>query len=345
MNLKELSNRLNLSQTTVSRALNGYPEVSAKTKQRVVDMARDLGYAPNQQAQRLATGKTMSIGHVLPRSPNEMLNPIFMEFIAGAGLTYAQYGYDMMISVVANDDEEATYREIANRKKVDGIIVHAPRRQETRHKLLKKLNIPFLMHGRITGAEAETSWVDINNRRAFERATQFLLDLGHRRIGFLNGNEEMDFAVRRKEGYINALTKAGCEIDPTLMHSSEMTEPLGTEFALNLLRSSNPPTAFLTSSITLAIGAETAVKSNGLQVGNDVSIITHDDVISFLPNSGESPHFTCIRSSVGEAGQRAAEILITDIIDRESNDRHVTHMMEADLILGQSTGPAPQNRG
>lgn len=342
MNLKQLSKRLNLSQTTVSRALNGYPEVSAKTRQRVIEMARELGYAPNQQARRLATGKTMAIGHVLPRSPNEMLNPIFMEFIAGAGLVYAKYGYDMMISVVPNDNEEAIYQEIAARKKVDGIIVHAPRKDEQRHKLLKKLGIPFLMHGRITGAEDDTSWVDINNLQAFERATRFLLDLGHRRIGFLNGNEEMDFAIRRREGYVNALQNAGCPVDPDLMHSSEMTEPLGTQFAINLLRSSNPPTAFLTSSITLAIGAESAATSHGLEVGKDISIVTHDDVISFLPNSGEYPHFTCIRSSVGEAGQRAAQLLIKDLIDQGDPDHRVTHLMEADLILGRSTGPAPQ---
>jgi LacI family transcriptional regulator, galactose operon repressor len=339
VNLKELSKKLNLSQTTVSRALNGYPEVSAETRRRVSEMAEELGYAPNSQARRLATGRSMAIGHVIPRSIHEMMNPIFLEFIAGAGETYSKHGYDMIISVVEDDHEEDAYRQIASRKKADGVIVHGPASDERRHKLLKKLNLPFVVHGRIPGAEEETSWIDMNNRRAFERATNLLLDLGHTRIALLNGLEHMDFAKRRRRGFEEALRARGHKPDQALMRSSDMTEPFGCENAMEMLKGDNPPTAFLVSSMISAIGVARAVGQCGLKTGKDVSIITHDDALSFLPNSGEIPIFTCTRSSVRFAGQKAAELLLAMI--SEPGSKPTSLHLDAELIIGQSTGPAP----
>ncbi|MBD8891112.1 substrate-binding domain-containing protein [Roseibium litorale] len=337
MNLKDLAKALELSQTTVSRALNGYPEVNEDTRKRVETMARKLGYAPNQQARRLATGRSMSIGHVIPRTLHEMMNPIFMEFIAGAGEAYSRLGYDMIISVVEDRQVEATYREIAAKKKADAVMVHGPRNNDKRHLLLKELGIPFLVHGRVPGAESSTSWIDVNNTRAFERATDLLLDLGHRRIAFLNGLENMDFAIRRRAGFERAFQNRGLAPDPSLMRQSEMTEPYGADCALEMLRTDKPPTAFLVSSMISAIGVSRAISLCGLEIGKDVSVITHDDALSFLPNSGEVPIFTCTRSSVRYAGRRAAELLIEKILP--DPDTRIEEHLEAELIIGRSTGP------
>ncbi|WFE90838.1 substrate-binding domain-containing protein [Roseibium porphyridii] len=339
VNLKILSQRLNLSQTTVSRALNGYPEVSAETRKRVAEMADKLGYAPNSQARRLATGRSMAIGHVIPRSIHEMMNPIFLEFIAGAGETYSKHGYDMIISVVEDDQEEEAYRQISSRKKADGVIVHGPAHDENRHALLKDLNLPFVVHGRIAGAETETCWIDMNNRRAFQRATDLLLDLGHTRIALLNGLEHMDFARRRRRGFEDAIKERGLAPDPALMRSNDMTEPYGCDNAMEMLKSDNPPTAFLVSSMISAIGVARAIGQCGLVTGKDVSIITHDDALSFLPNSGEVPIFTCTRSSVRYAGEKAAELLLAMIAN--PNSEPTSLHLDAELIIGQSTGPAP----
>lgn len=339
INLKELSQRLNLSQTTVSRALNGYPEVSSQTRQRVADMAERLGYAPNSQARRLATGRSMAVGHVIPRSIHDMMNPIFLEFIAGAGETYSEHGYDMILSVVEDHMEEEAYRQIAARKKADGVIIHGPTGDEHRHRLLEELGLPYVVHGRIRGEEETTSWIDMNNRRAFERATNLLLDLGHTRIALLNGLEHMDFASRRRAGFEAALSARGLTADPALMRSADMTEPFGCDSALTMLGSNTPPTAFLVSSMIIAIGVARAAGQMGLVTGRDISIITHDDALSFLPNSGEVPIFTCTRSSVRYAGQKAAELLL-GMITRPQEGPASLHL-EADLIIGQSTGPCP----
>lgn len=340
VNLRELSRRLNLSQTTVSRALNGYPEVSAETRRRVAEMAEKLGYAPNSQARRLATGRSMAIGHVIPRSIHEMMNPIFLEFIAGAGETYSRHGYDMIITVVDDAHEEDAYREIASRKKADGVIIHGPAVKERRHELLQKLNLPFVVHGRIQGAEDSTSWIDMKNRRAFARATDLLLDLGHRRIALLNGLEHMDFANRRRLGFEEAHAARGLSPDPALMRAADMTEPYGCDSAMEMLSGENPPTAFLVSSMISAIGVARAVGQLGMKTGKDVSIVTHDDALSFLPNSGEVPIFTCTRSSVRFAGEKAAELLLKLIA--EPGRAPMSMHLDAELIVGQSTGPLGQ---
>lgn len=340
MNLKELSHRLGLSPTTVSRALNGYPEVSEATRARVVAAARQFDYRPNTRAKSLATGRSMAIGHVIPVSTrHEIVNPVFADFIAGAGETYARAGYEMMLSVVNDGEEARIYEELKHRGSVDGVIVHGPRAQDPRIDMLHRIGLPFVVHGRATGCDLPYSWLDINNRRAFRRATEFLLDLGHRRIGLVNGLEWMDYAIRRRTGFLEALEARGVTPDSQLMYSGEMTETNGYRAARAMLALPDPPTAILASSMISAIGVRRAAWAEGRDLGRDLSIITHDDELSYLRNGDEVPIFTATRSSVRVAGRQAAEMLLALIADPDRTPR--TCLLEADLIIGQSTGPHP----
>jgi LacI family transcriptional regulator len=342
MNLKQLAQHLNLSQTTVSRALNGYPEVNEKTRSRVLSAARALNYSPNARAKGLATGRAQAIGHVLPISDqHEMVNPIFGDFIAGAGATYAKGGYEVVISLVDDKDEESAYRSIRNRGNVDGIIVHGPRMSDPRVALLTELGLPFVVHGRASDVNLPYSWLDTNNGRAFQRATEFLLDLSHRKIALINGLEFMDFAHRRRDAYVTALTARGIAVAPSLMRSGEMTEIYGYRAARDMLAQDNAPTAFLVSSMISAIGVRRAIHEAGLEMGRDVSVITHDDDLSYLKNGDDVPLFTATRSSVRAAGMHAAEMLLHLI--RSPGGPPVTRLMEAELIIGRSTGPAISN--
>ncbi|MEM8657256.1 MAG: substrate-binding domain-containing protein [Pseudomonadota bacterium] len=341
MNLKELSDVLGLSPTTVSRALNGYPEVSALTRTRVIAAAEKHGYVPNSMAKRLATGRAMAIGHVVPLSEHDMINPIFADFIAGAGEFYADAGYNMVLRVVPmGQEEEDTYRAMAGAQTVDGVTVHAPRENDRRIALLTGLGLPFIVHGRSDGPEGY-SWLDMNNRRAFHRATTYLTELGHRRIALLNGIESMQFARRRRMGYEDALAEAGLTPDPALIFGADMTEPYGYHTTRALLAGPNRPTAIMASSLITALGISRAIADAGLVMGRDVSVITHDDAMSFLPNYGEVPLFTTTKSSVRAAGSRMAELLI-DLIEGRVQ-APVTELWEAEMILGSSTGPAPES--
>ncbi len=339
MNLKDLATLLALSPTTVSRALNGFPEVSEATRKRVQAAAQAHNYRPNTQAKRLATGRSMAIGHVIPISTqHEIVNPVFADFIAGAGEVYSRSGYDMMLTIVPDDEQERAYREIRSKGNVDGIIVHGPKAGDGRIALLEDLGLPFVVHGRASGVRRPYSWVDVNNARAFERATNFLLDLGHRRIALINGIESMDFALRRRRGFERALAARGLQGDPALMVAGEMTEAQGHDSARQMLGRAEPPTAFLTSSLLSAMGVRRALWEAGLHMGRDVSIVTHDDELGYLRNGAEEPIFTATRSSVREAGRRCATMLLRQI--ESAAPGHAGEMLEAVLVVGSSTGPA-----
>ena len=341
MNLKELSEILGLSQTTVSRALNGFPEVKESTRLRVAEAAARYKYRPNARAKSLATGRSYSIGHIIPLSSRkEIVNPIFADFIAGAGEVYSRRGYDMTLSVVRDEDEERAYRELASKGSVDGFILHGPKTDDPRIKMLQALGLPFVVHGRDQNAPTSYSWVDVNNKRAFKRATEFLLDIGHTRIGLINGNEASYFAARRREGYSEALQERGIAIDHSVMAADEMMESNGFEYVSAMLKLPDPPTAYLVSSVLLAIGARRALQDAGLTLGRDVSLVTHDDDLSYLPNSGDIPMFTAVRSSVREAGQKCADILLDVVEGDQQAPQHA--LWEAQLLVGASTGPGRQ---
>ncbi len=340
MNLKEFSELLGLSPTTVSRALGGYPEVKEDTRRRVHEAALQHGYRPNRRAAALATGRAMAIGHVIPISLNhEMVNPVFADFIAGAGEIYAAAGYDMTMSVVPDGEELRVHRQMALTGSVDGVIVHAPRENDPRIPMLQEFGIPFVVHGRVPDTELTYNFVDVDNARAFRRATDLLLDLGHRRIALVNGLQHMDFARRRRQGYLAALDARGAPITSDLQVSAEMSERMGFLAAQRMLALPAPPTAFLVSSLIMAIGVRRAIHDAGLEMGRDISVVTHDDMLGYLANGDEVPLFTATRSSVRAAGRRCAEILLGRIPNPDAPpDQEV---WESELVLGASTGPAP----
>ncbi|WP_460273464.1 LacI family DNA-binding transcriptional regulator [Celeribacter sp. ULVN23_4] len=341
MNLKELSSLLGLSQTTVSRALNGYPEVSEVTRQKVLKAAQQHNYTPNPRARSLATGRNHAVGHIIPLSKgHEMVNPVFADFVAGASEIYARENIDMLLQVVPDSGEAEAYRKIAAKGSVDGVIVHGPKADDPRIKLLRDIGMPFVVHGRSGSTdENDYSWVDMNNQRAFERATKFLIDLGHRRIALLNGLEGMDFAAKRRAGYRVALEAAGITEDPSLCHSAEMTEDFGFRAAMEVLSKDQPPTAIIASSIIVGYGVRRAMDTLGLRVAKDVSLIVHDDELSYMRNGSTEPIYTATRSSVRLAGRICAEILMQQIANPKRPPHH--ELLDADLIIGHTTGPAP----
>lgn len=340
MNLKQLSQKLSLSPTTVSRALNGYPEVNEATRKRVAEAAERFQYRPNARAQTLATGKSKSIGHIISMSNQaELVNMVFSDFVAGAGLVYARHGYTMKLKIVPDDAELEAYRALSERGTVDGVIVQAPACNDPRIDCLASLNIPFVVHGRASDVGTPYAWLDVNNHRAIDTLTAHLIGFGHKRIALVNGRETLDFASRRRAGFAAALQRAGCEVDPTLMRSGDMSEPNGYDAAQALLSLPYRPTAFVASSVVLALGIKRAVEERGLTLGRDVSIACFDDDISYLPNAGDMPLFTAMRSSVRAAGARCAELLLARIA---SPDTPIpAELWEAEFVQGRSSGGAP----
>lgn len=340
MNLRQLSELLGLSQTTISRALNGYPEVSEETRKRVFKAAEETGYRPNRAAQRLATGKAGSIGLVMPTAPGHNSDVHFGEFQSGLGEEALKHDFHFVIMPAHPRDEEQAIRWLVASGSVDGYYLAYMREKDSRIAMAKSLGVPFIVHGRSYGLEDAYPYLDVDNEGAFRDATEMLLDLGHRRFSLLNGPEDLDFAIRRKLGVKSALKKRGLTLAPALTRHTAMTDEHGFRGMSELLRHPDPPTAVLCASTVLALGAVRAINTAGLRLGHDISLVAHDDVLPLLKPEHFTVPLTTTRSSLRAAGIRIAERLIAQI-ERTKPQPPEHELWKADLVIRASTGPAP----
>ncbi|MDQ0319189.1 LacI family transcriptional regulator [Pararhizobium capsulatum DSM 1112] len=342
VNLKKLAEMLGLSQTTVSRALNGFPEVNAETRQRVLRAVRETGYRPNRAAQRLATGRAGSIGLVMPIAQGIDSDIHFGEFLAGLGEESVRHDFHFVINPSAPEDEELTFKRLAASGNVDALFLAYVRENDPRIAMLKSLSIPFVVHGRTINQPTDYPFLDIDNTGAFYEATRLLIQLGHRRIALINGQSHLTFAIRRKKGMVRALDENGLVFDETLSHNSPMTDEYGYRAMERFLGNPEPPTAVLCSSTVMALGAVRAITRAGLTIGRDISLITHDDVLPMLKPENFMVPLTTTRSSLRAAGSRIASRLISRI--GVTSDTVEQELWRTELIVRASTGPAPARR-
>jgi len=335
MMLRDFAKALGLSQTTVSRGLNDYPEVSPATRQRIREAAVQLGYRPNANARRLAMGRAHAIGIALDLNAEVHMS----EFMYGVGKSLADSGMDILVSPTETALDELTiYQRLAASKRVDAVILHSPYPNDSRARLLSDIGLPFIVHGRAE-IEAPVAWLDIDNEGAFRRATEHLLDLGHRCIAMVNGPEGRTFAEHRNKGYRDALIARGLRPDPRLTAHGRFTDEIGFRFAQTLLEQKAAPTAFLAGSMMTALGVFRAIRAAGLTLGRDVSVIAHDDVFPFLNADRMAPTMSTTRSSIRAAGARIADLLLQLLAGRPASDIH--ELWPVELVLRESTGPPP----
>ena len=340
--LKELAKHLGLSQTTVSRGLANYPEVTEATKTRIRKAAIQLSYAPSSSAQKLAMGRSFTIGHVITRTKHMTINPFYADFIAGASETYAAHGYDMLLSMTDPEDELTTYRNLTTAQKIDGFILSEPVPDDPRIALMQQLGVPFVVHGRAheTADEAgQYCWLDVNNRAGFAQGTAYLIAQGHHDIALLNGPENLYFALQRRKGFEQAMAQAGITPKPNWHGLFGMSEQAGYDIGKGLLQSSSPPSAILCSSFLAALGIQRAANELGIKIGQDLSVICWDDCLSGFYNSAANPQFTALQSSILQAGAAIAEMLINQITTPQQQID--TTLLEAELVIGKSTGTGP----
>lgn len=338
MKLREFAKQLGLSATTVSRALSGYPEVAESTRRRVVEEAFRLGYQPNINAVRLVTGRAGAIGVVMGRNSEFH----FAEFMRGMAERLSQDEVDILVSPIANhgsDDEVELCRRLATSRRVDAIIVTSPKPNDARIRLLHELGVPFVVHGR-SDIDVPHAWLDIDNEFAVYRSTAHLIDLGHRQIAMINGRPGFTFSLHRDAGYRRALEEKGIPFDPGLVVHGDFTDEIGYKHARSLLGREIRPTAFVAGSMMTALGIYRAARALELNIGKDLSVIAHDDVISFLSAENLVPALTATRSSMREAGKRCASMLM-DILDKKVSNT-CCELWTPELILRDSTTRAPQ---
>lgn len=337
--LRDLAERLKLSPATVSRALNGFPEVGSRTRARVVEIANKMGYEPDRNAQRLAQGNAGAFGMILSSESGRNLEPIFGEFVGGIMEYITDKNLDVLLTPARQKNELDAYRKLINQRAVDGFIITSPKCKDPRVELLSSLNVPFIVHGR-TELDSPYNWLDIDNINGFFKATNLLIEYGHTNIALISGQQTMTFAKHRYMGYLQSFNKHGLQPNPKLHIEQPMTEALAYQNTLQLLEQDERPSAFLCSSIFIALGVLRACRHKGLSYPKDFSLITHDDRAPYIQAEFFSPPLTMLQSSIRKAGERCAELLHQQ--QQKPHKHFVTEQWPVELIAGESVGPAPK---
>lgn len=339
MNLRELSARLGLSQTTVSRAFNGFPEVSEETRARVLAAADLYGYRPSAAARRLATGQSGTLGLVFPGERNMLGDLLFTEFLSGCLAKAAELSYDITLAMAqGSQTEEAVYRRAVRNARVDAMILSSPLVSDQRPALLDKLGMPFIVHGR-TETDGPYAHLDIDNEGAFHAAAKLLADLGHSRVALLNGDRRFNFAKDRDKGFRSALAERGIAADESLIRDGGMNEAAGYQDGLALLqRAKARPTGFVCSSVGQALGLRRAALECGLTIGRDIAVIAHDDRLHEIKAETFDPPLSATQSSIGAAGKRVVELCVEML--RNGAEERPQEVWPVDLVVRSSTMPA-----
>ncbi len=336
MTLKRVAEDLNLSITTVSRALNGYPDVSESTREKVREAAQRVGYVPNRLAQALQRGTAEAVGIILPSQFGHFEDPFFLELLVGVGERLHNANLDLVVCAVPEGPAELdAYKRLVEGRRADAVIIARTRRHDERIDYLIGRGIPFVAHGR---AETATpiAFIDADARTAFRRSTRRLIELGHRHIALIGAPEELFTAGERRAGYEDALQEAGIAFDPDLYAVTKLNERGGTTAAERLLGAARPPTALLCANDSIALGALRIARRLGIAVPEELSIVGFDD----LPMAAQAePALTTMRQDIRGAGARLADMVCARLGGAAIAD--LQELLEAPLIERESSGPAP----
>ena len=335
INLKQLSERLNLSQTTISLVLNHSPNaksIPAHTRERIREAAIKYRYRPNYFARSLRRSKSMSIGVVVP----DMSDGYFTLLMHAVEryLIKSKYFY-FMASHFRNPDMTQEYVQMLLERAVDGLLL-----LDTPAKIEAK--VPIVAISAHNPAPEATNIV-LDHDLAAELALKHLQELGHKRIAFMRGPENISDAHYRWQSILKAAKSLGITIDPKLtvtLPELDQTPVHGYKAMKKLLRATRDFTAIFCFNDICAFGAIRAIDDARLRVPEDISVVGFDDIASA---EYHQPSLTTVRQPLREMGARGAKILL-DRINYPNRKFPTEVVMKPELIVRESTGPAPEEK-
>jgi len=335
MDLKQLSRALGLSPTTVSRALNGYTEVSEATRQRVVAAAAELGYKPNFAARRLALQKSETVGIIYPPDVGELDDPRFLEVVGGLTERFGEIGIDLLIVTTRQKDELSTYARMVQGRRVDALLVARTRVDDARIDYLLDSRFPFVAYGR-TARCAQHAWFDFDNARGTELAMERLFAFGHRRIAYVQAPQALSFAAQRYEGYQRGLARFGLEARAEWVVPSALSRRAGHEAMRSLLALPERPSAVIVDNNLAGIGVVRALLDAGVGLGSEISVIVYDGVPedNLLPSPSIS---SILQPTPYRAGAMLADLMLKVQQSRPLAELQV--LWQPSLQPGDSDGP------
>ena len=334
--IKDVAREVEMSTATVSRALRNLPGVSDETRARVRETARRLGYVPSPSAAGLATGQTRTVAVVVPF----VTQWFFAAVVQGAEEVLRERGYDLLLYNLAGD-ASARHRVFETNlltKRVDAVLVLSLKPSGDELGRLVNLDRPVT----IVGADLP-GWatVRIDDELAAQTAMRHLIELGHRRIGYVGGTTEgvLDFTAptARLAGYRGSLTDAGVDLEPALEVDGDFTVTGGMRAARELLDRPDPPTAVFAASDEMAIGVLRIARELGLRVPEDLSVIGIDD-----HEMADFFDLTTVAQPVHEQGRVAAQQVLAALANEEWKPEQV--VLPTRLVVRRTTA-APRADG
>jgi DNA-binding LacI/PurR family transcriptional regulator len=326
----DLARQLGISKSTVSRALTGHPSVNATTRQQVLELAGQLNYQRNQLAISLLTSRTRTIGIMVP----EFISFFFPKVIIGAQAELAAAGYNVVICHA----NESYQTEIANAhallaSRVDGLLVsHTKETRNFDHfRQFERQGVPVVFFNRVC-EDMNVSKVLVDDYAGAFAAVSYLLQTGCRRIAHLAGPDTLVGSRNRLNGYRDALIHYGLVPDPELIISYDLTIEKANIYVNHLLNLPQPPDALFAINDPTAIEVLRVIKSRGLRVPTDISVVGFsDDPMAALID----PALTTVAQPVNEIGQRAAQLLLSHVANPEFQPETV--VLPTRLIVRNST--------
>lgn len=328
--IHDIARELNISASTVSRALSDNPRISLKTKEKIKAVADAMGYRPNTLASNLRNKKSNTIGIVVP-----LINRhFFSSVISGAEDVAFKAGYNVVISQ-SNDlaDKEINIVQSMFSNRVDGLIISIAMQTNTfdHLKIFRKKNIPLVFFDRAV-PEIETDKIVVDDFAGGFRVTQHLIDQGYQRIAHLAGTQNLMIYSDRKNGYIKALRKNNIPYDESLVIINSLTSDEGVVAVRKLMGLKNPPDAIFCGNDITALSAMIYLRDKGIRIPQDVGIVG----FSNEPFSKVvSPSISTIAQPGFQMGQKAAELIIRQIETKERTFQ--TIVLPTELIIRESS--------
>lgn len=328
--IKEIAKELNVSISTVSRALKDHPSIGLRTRQRVKEMAKKLNYEPNQTALFFQQGKTYSIGVILP----ELSEAFFSASMNGIEEIAEKYNYTVLLAQSHDQqDREKKIIETMKNHRVDGIIISIAKTtvDYSHFEMLKKYRIPIVFFDRIPNMD-NIHYVGCNMTSGTVQAINFLFRQGHRVVGMINGPEKLVASKDRKEGYIQALTKSRLKFDPSLIVNTDLTRE-GTRFAMDeLLRSKRKPTAIVAFNDYVALDAVQYAVERKKKINKELCFVSYANLP--ITNYTAYPPLASVEQYPNKQGKKATEILM-DLLSKSDDDDHPYYkfILDSQLVV------------
>lgn len=307
--IKEIAKQLNISVSTVSRALHDHSSIGLRTKEKVKQLANEIGYEPNQTAIFFKQRKTFTIGVILPY----LIEDFFAGAISGIEETANRHKYNVLIGQ-SNDNVEREKDIVTAMKnqRVDGIIVSLSKHTKNldHFTALEKYQIPVVFFDRVPSSN-QYNKVAFDMPEGTHQAISFLMEKGHRRIGIINGPKEMKSSKERTDTYMEVLQKKRLKIDLQLVAYCDLT-PEGTADAMEtLLRLRQPPTAILAINDYVVLDAIQYTKKKKIKNNRDIFFVSYANlpITKYL----ENPPMASLEQYPKKQGITAAEILLKQI--------------------------------